>query len=61
MVQPSGEGAERCMKQALKNINGKIDYINTHGTSTPIGDVKELDAIRNVFGYQMPKMSSTNP
>ena len=42
MVQPSGEGAERCMKQALKNIDGKIDYINTHGTSTPIGDVKEL-------------------
>ena len=59
MVQPSGEGAERCMKQALKNIDGKIDYINTHGTSTPIGDVKELEAIKNVFGSNIPKMSST--
>ncbi len=59
MVQPSGEGAERCMKQALKNINGKIDYINTHGTSTPIGDVKELEAIKNVFTSNIPKMSST--
>ena len=59
MVQPSGEGAERCMKQALKNIDGKIDYINTHGTSTPIGDVKELGAIKNVFGSNIPKMSST--
>ncbi len=59
MVQPSGEGAERCMKQALKNINGNIDYINTHGTSTPIGDIKELEAIKNVFNTQIPKMSST--
>ena len=59
MVQPSGEGAERCMKQALKNIDGKIDYINTHGTSTPIGDVKELEAIKNVFGSNIPNMSST--
>ena len=59
MVQPSGEGAERCMKQALKNIDGKIDYINTHGTSTPIGDVKELEAIKNVFESNIPKMSST--
>ncbi len=59
MVQPSGEGAERCMKQALKNIDGKIDYINTHGTSTPIGDVKELEAIKNVFSSNIPKMSST--
>ena len=59
MVQPSGEGAERCMKQALKNIDGKIDYINTHGTSTPIGDVKELEAIKNVFSSDIPKMSST--
>ncbi len=59
MVQPSGEGAERCMKQALKNINGEIDYINTHGTSTPIGDVKELEAIKNVFNNKIPKMSST--
>ncbi len=59
MVQPSGEGAERCMKQALKNINSEIDYINTHGTSTPIGDLKELEAIKNVFGSKIPKMSST--
>ena len=59
MVQPSGEGAERCMHQALKNINGKIDYINTHGTSTPIGDLKELEAIKNVFNKNIPKMSST--
>ncbi len=59
MVQPSGEGAERCMKQALKNIDGKINYINTHGTSTPIGDVKELEAIKNVFASNIPKMSST--
>ena len=59
MVQPSGEGAERCMKQALKNIKGKIDYINTHGTSTPIGDIKEIEAIKNVFGSKMPKLSST--
>ncbi len=59
MVQPSGEGAERCMKQAMKTINGKIDYINTHGTSTLIGDLKELDAIKKVFGTTIPKMSST--
>ncbi len=59
MVQPSGEGAERCMKKALKNINGDIDYINTHGTSTPIGDLKELEAIKNVFKTNLPKMSST--
>ena len=59
MVQPSGEGAERCMKLAMKTINGEIDYINTHGTSTIIGDVKELDAIKKVFGMTIPKMSST--
>ena len=59
MVQPSGEGAERCMKQAMKTINRKIDYINTHGTSTLIGDVKELDAIKKVFGTTIPMMSST--
>jgi len=59
MVQPSGEGAQRCMRQAMKTINGKIDYINTHGTSTLIGDVKELDAIKKVFGKTIPKMSST--
>ena len=59
MVQPSGEGAERCMKQSLKNIKGKIEYINSHGTSTPIGDIKELEAIKNVFNDQIPKISST--
>ena len=59
MVQPSGEGAERCMKMAIKDCNGKIDYINSHGTSTPIGDIKELEAIKNVFGDNIPKISST--
>ncbi len=59
MVQPSGEGAARCMIQALKNIPDKIDYINSHGTSTPIGDVKELEAIKNVFNSDIPKISST--
>ena len=59
MVQPSGEGAERCMKMALKDIKGKVDYINSHGTSTPIGDIKELEALKNVFGENMPKISST--
>ena len=59
MVQPSGEGAERCMKMATKDINGKVDYINSHGTSTPIGDIKELEAIKNVFENNLPKISST--
>tara|TARA_Y100001970_G_scaffold274997_1_gene375637 strand:+ start:1689 stop:2906 length:1218 start_codon:yes stop_codon:yes gene_type:complete len=59
MVQPSGEGAERCMKMAIKEIKGKVDYINSHGTSTPIGDIKELEAIKNVFGNNIPKISST--
>ena len=59
MVQPSGEGAERCMKMAIKDINGKVDYINSHGTSTPIGDIKELEAIKKVFGNNIPKISST--
>ncbi len=59
MVQPSGEGAERCMKIAIKDINDNIDYINSHGTSTPIGDIKELEAIKNVFGDNIPKISST--
>ena len=49
MVQPSGEGAVRCMNQAMKTMRGKIDYINSHGTSTPIGDLKELEAIKKVF------------
>ena len=59
MVQPSGEGAERCMKMALKDLKGEVDYINSHGTSTPIGDIKELEALKNVFGDHMPKISST--
>ena len=59
MVQPSGEGAERCMNMALKNIKGKVDYINSHGTSTVIGDLKELEAIKKTFGEDIPKISST--
>ncbi|MGR2740447.1 beta-ketoacyl-ACP synthase I [Billgrantia sp. Q4P2] len=59
MVAPSGEGAVRCMRQALAGVDGKIDYINTHGTSTPVGDVAELKAIREVFGDSTPPMSST--
>jgi len=59
MVQPSGEGAVRSMKQALKTVNGKIDYINTHGTSTLIGDIKELEAIKEVFRDEIPYLSST--
>ena len=59
MVAPSGEGAERCMLQAMVGVEGPIDYINTHGTSTPVGDVAELKAIRAVFGDKAPKISST--
>ena len=59
MVQPSGEGAMRCMHQAIKTMKGKIDYINSHGTSTPIGDLKELEAIKNVFPERRPYISST--
>ena len=59
MVAPSGEGAVRCMRMALENIDGDIDYINTHGTSTPVGDVAELKALREVFGDNMPTISST--
>ena len=59
MVAPSGEGAERCMQQAMAGIDAPIDYINTHGTSTPVGDVAELKAIRAVFGDKAPKISST--
>lgn len=59
MVAPSGEGAVRCMRQAMASVDGKIDYINTHGTSTPVGDVAELKAIREVFGDTTPAMSST--
>jgi len=60
MVAPSGEGAERCMKIALEMAgNPKIDYLNPHGTSTPVGDSKEMGAVRNVFGDAMPMISST--
>ncbi len=59
MVAPSGEGAARCMRQAMATVNGDIEYINVHGTSTPVGDVKELGAIRDVFGDKVPAISST--
>lgn len=59
MVQPSGEGAVRCMKQALATVNAPVDYINAHGTSTPVGDIKELEAITEVFGSEVPVVSST--
>ncbi len=59
MVAPSGEGAARCMRQALATVDGKIDYLNTHGTSTPVGDVAELGAMREVFGSDVPAFSST--
>jgi 3-oxoacyl-[acyl-carrier-protein] synthase-1 len=59
MVAPSGEGAIRCMKMALKDVDTPIDYLNVHGTSTPVGDVKELWAIRETFGNDQPAFSST--
>ena len=59
MVQPSGEGAVRCMQQAMATVDGDIDYINAHGTSTPVGDVRELEAIREVFADRIPPISST--
>jgi len=60
MVQPSGEGAVRCMHQALATVKNKVDYINAHGTSTPVGDTRELEALRAVFGTgNVPKVSST--
>ncbi len=59
MVAPSGEGAARCMRQALATVDGRIDYLNTHGTSTPVGDVAELGAMREVFGSNVPPFSST--
>ncbi|MNK56943.1 3-oxoacyl-[acyl-carrier-protein] synthase 1 [compost metagenome] len=58
MVAPSGEGAVRCMKMAMKDV-GSVDYINTHGTSTPVGDTKELEAIQTLFGSNAPKLSAT--
>tara|TARA_B110001452_G_scaffold244187_1_gene228078 strand:+ start:659 stop:1870 length:1212 start_codon:yes stop_codon:yes gene_type:complete len=59
MVAPSGEGAVRCMQIALKTSKNKIDYINTHGTSTPVGDITELRAVKEAFKDQIPKISST--
>ncbi|MCE3251728.1 MAG: beta-ketoacyl-[acyl-carrier-protein] synthase [Cellvibrio sp.] len=59
MVAPSGEGAVRCMKQALATVDGDIDYINSHGTSTPVGDLAELKAIKETFGDKIPAISST--
>jgi len=59
MVAPSGEGAVRCMRQAMATVDGKADYINTHGTSTPVGDSREMAAIREVFGEEMPYIAST--
>ena len=59
MVAPSGEGAARCMRQAISNIDAPIDYINSHGTSTPVGDLAELKAVKEVFGDKSPVISST--
>jgi 3-oxoacyl-[acyl-carrier-protein] synthase-1 len=59
MVAPSGEGAVRCMKQAIATVNGPIDYVNAHGTATPVGDVTEIKAMREVFGDRMPPVNST--
>jgi len=64
MVQPSGEGAVRCMRQAMRGLNGKglpskVDYINPHATATPIGDLREIEAIREVFGQAVPPISAT--
>ena len=59
MVQPSGEGAVRCMKMAMKGIEEEIDYINPHATSTPVGDSKEIEAIKEVFGSKIPPLSAT--
>jgi 3-oxoacyl-[acyl-carrier-protein] synthase-1 len=59
MVAPSGEGAVRCMQQAMATVDGDIDYVNTHGTSTPVGDTAELGAINEVFANKLPKIGST--
>ncbi len=59
MVAPSGEGAVRCMRMATEHLDHPLDYINTHGTSTPVGDTKELEAIRQVFGDKIPPISSS--
>ncbi|MEJ1967630.1 MAG: beta-ketoacyl-ACP synthase I [Rhizomicrobium sp.] len=59
MVAPSGEGAVRCMQMAIENVRAPIDYINPHATSTPVGDIPEINAIREVFGERMPPISAT--
>jgi 3-oxoacyl-[acyl-carrier-protein] synthase-1 len=59
MVAPSGDGAARCMQMALRDVVGPVDYINTHGTATPLGDIVELQAVREVFGAAVPPLSST--
>lgn len=59
MVAPSGEGAVRCMQMVMASLDSKVDYLNSHGTSTPVGDAKELMAIKEVFGSDMPAISST--
>ena len=59
MVQPSGEGAIRCMRQAMEGLKAPVHYINAHGTSTPVGDIRELEAIREVFGDRIPPVSAT--
>jgi 3-oxoacyl-[acyl-carrier-protein] synthase-1 len=59
MVAPSGEGAVRCMRMALSTVNAPIDYVNPHATATPIGDVREIEALREVFGAKCPPISAT--
>src|SRR6201999_4005991 len=59
MVAPSGEGAVRCMQMALQNVKAPVDYINPHATSTQVGDIPEINAIRSVFGDKMPPISAT--
>ncbi|HEC13057.1 MAG TPA: beta-ketoacyl-ACP synthase I [Acidiferrobacteraceae bacterium] len=59
MVQPSGDGAVRCMRQAMSTVEGSVDYINAHGTSTPVGDIRELEAMKKVFADKMPHINST--
>jgi 3-oxoacyl-[acyl-carrier-protein] synthase-1 len=59
MVAPSGEGGVRCMRQAMETVDGPIDYVNAHGTSTPVGDISEINGLREVFGDKMPPVNST--
>src|SRR5262249_20722785 len=59
MVQPSGDGAVRCMKLALEGVKPPVDYVNPHATSTPVGDIKEIEALREVFGAKCPPISAT--